>query len=130
MRGQVWKIRRSSAGVLGDSPAVERRPDIACYAVRLHRADPGQWRNGLAVLSGETARNAVQPAVGGRFNSRPMMGVQFGNRVCGPSGRGAGAVEERQSLSCQGVLHRVAVAGAGGESSLSEHAGVLAGAGR
>jgi len=52
----------------------------------LRRADPGQWRDGLAVLSRETARNAVQPAVGGRFNSRPMMGVQFGNRVAGLQG--------------------------------------------
>ncbi|NSC25667.1 hypothetical protein FM076_32770 [Streptomyces albus subsp. chlorinus] len=50
------------------------RPDI----VNIYWADPGQQRNGLAIASRETARDAVQLPVGGRFNSRPMMGVQFG----------------------------------------------------
>ena len=51
------------------------RPDV----VNIYWADPGQQRNGLALVSRETARDAVQLPVGGRFNSRPMMGVQFGD---------------------------------------------------
>jgi hypothetical protein len=53
----------------------ESRPDI----VNIYWADPGQQRNGLAILSRDTARDAVQLPVGGNFNSRPMMGVQFDN---------------------------------------------------
>ncbi|MFI5497111.1 fibronectin type III domain-containing protein [Actinoplanes sp. NPDC051859] len=58
----IWSIRTNS------------RPRI----VNIYWADTGQQRNGLAIISEETARNAVQLTVGGRFNSRPMMGVQFG----------------------------------------------------
>ena len=51
------------------------RPDL----VNIYWVDSGQQRNGLAILSRASARNAVQLPVNGRFNSRPMMGVQFGN---------------------------------------------------
>ncbi|MGP3986887.1 endonuclease/exonuclease/phosphatase family protein [Streptomyces sp. 3N207] len=52
----------------------ESRPDI----VHIYWADTGQQRNGLAIATRENVRNAVQLPVGGRFNSRPMMGVQIG----------------------------------------------------
>ncbi|MFI1105239.1 endonuclease/exonuclease/phosphatase family protein [Streptomyces melanogenes] len=51
------------------------RPDI----VNIYWADPGQQRNGLAFVTRDTVRDAVQLPVHSRFNSRPMLGVQIGN---------------------------------------------------
>ena len=50
------------------------RPD----RVHIYWADPGQRRNGLAVVTRGRAEDARQLPVGGSFNSRPMMGVQVG----------------------------------------------------
>jgi len=51
------------------------RPDN----VYIYWGDTGQQRNGLAILSRERAHDAAQLAVNSPFNSRPMLGVQFGN---------------------------------------------------
>ncbi|MFM9609644.1 GDSL-type esterase/lipase family protein [Streptomyces niveiscabiei] len=50
--------------------------------VNIYWTDTGQQGNGLAIVTrGEiTVRDAVQLPVSGRFNSRPMMGVQIGVR--------------------------------------------------
>lgn len=48
------------------------------HTVNIYWVDTGQQRNGLAILSRDRAQNAVQLAVNSRFNSRPMLGVQFG----------------------------------------------------
>jgi lysophospholipase L1-like esterase len=58
----LWNIRTAD------------RPDI----VNIYWTDTGQQRNGLAIVTRETARDAVTLTVNSRFNSRPMMGVQLG----------------------------------------------------
>jgi hypothetical protein len=53
----------------------QSRPDN----LNIYRMSPGQQRNSLAIVSRESARDAIQLAIPSGSNSRPVMGVQFGD---------------------------------------------------